>query len=155
MGKHLLSCGLLVLSLLTASARQVQGQENKAGGALQVRVDYSGSGRVDTSHKIYVALWDSPAFTDRSSNGQVIPVQIQAIDSKKGETVFKSVSKSPAYVSVVYDPSGQWDAQSGPPPSGSSLGLYSKEPGKAAPIDVKAGETASVEVKFDDSVKMP
>jgi hypothetical protein len=56
-------------------------------------------------------------------------------------------------VSAVYDPSGQWDAQS-QPPEGSSLGLYSKTPGTPEPIDLKPGKTVSIELAFDDSVKM-
>jgi hypothetical protein len=31
---------------------------------LIVQVSYTGSGKVDESHKIYVALWDNPDFTN-------------------------------------------------------------------------------------------
>jgi len=42
----------------------------------------------------------------------------------------------------------------GPPPPGSSLGMYSKTPGQPAPVKVEAGKTANVELTFDDTVKM-
>jgi hypothetical protein len=32
--------------------------------------------------------------------------------------------------------------------------LYSKEPGKPAPVEVKAGETVTITLAFDDSQKM-
>ncbi len=155
MQKHLACCGLLVLGLLTVSSPQAKGQESKTGGTLQVRVEYTGSGAVDESHKIYVVLWDSPAFVDESSHGQVMPIELKPVNSKVGTAVFNNIAKTPAYISVAYDPNGQWDGASGPPPSGSSLGLYSKSPGKPEPIDVEPGKKAKVEVSFDDSIKMP
>ena len=62
--------------------------------------------------------------------------------------------KVPAYVSAAYDPKGEWDGQSGPPPEGSSLGLYSKTPGQPEPIEIQPGKTATIELSFDDRVKM-
>ena len=35
----------------------------QAGRTVQVDVNYTGSGTVDGSHKIYVALWDSADFS--------------------------------------------------------------------------------------------
>ncbi len=63
------------------------------------------------------------------------------------------MKKTPAYVSTVYDASGNWDAQSAPP-EGSPLGLYSKTAGQAAPINLKPGSTVTVDVSFDDTTKM-
>jgi hypothetical protein len=147
-------CGLLVLGLLAVVSPQAQSQDSKPGGTVQVRVEYSGSGTVDENHKIYVALWDSPAFVEEDSRGKVMPLEVEAVSSKQGTAVFTGVGKNPAYVSAAYDPSGQWDAKSGPPPTGSSLGLYSVSPGKPEPIKVEAGKKVSVDVSFDDSIKM-
>jgi hypothetical protein len=97
-----------------------------------------------------VVLWDSPDFV----TGQAMPVELQSSTDKRGTVKFSNVQKIPAYVSVAYDPTGEWDAQSGPPPEGTSLGLYSKTPGKPEPIDIKPGTTASIELLFDDSIKM-
>jgi hypothetical protein len=147
-------CGLLVLGLLAVASPRAQSQDSKTGATVQVRVNYSGSGTVDENHKIYVALWDSPAFVEEDSQGKVMPIDVQPVSSKHGTAVFTRVSKSPAYVSAAYDPNGQWDAKSGPPPTGSSLGLYSVSPGKPEPIKVEAGKKVSVDVSFDDSIKM-
>ncbi len=57
-------------------------------------------------------------------------------------------------MSVAYDPTGQWEAQS-PPPSGSSLGMYSTNPPTPTAIEVEPGKTAKVKIAFDDSNKVP
>lgn len=135
-------CGALLLGALMISAQQ--------GLTLQVQLNYTGSGTVDDSHKIYVALWDSPGFTDNSAP----PVEVKATASKNGTVTFSDVKKVPAYVSAAYDPTGKWDAQS-PPPSGSSVGMYSKAPPKPDPINITPGKAAKVTITFDDTNKMP
>jgi hypothetical protein len=122
--------------------------QTNAGRTIRVTVTYTGSGTVDASHKIYVALWDSADLQGAT------PVAVQPLDSKKGTVTFSDVAKVPAYASVAYDPTGAWDAKS-PPPSGSSLGMYSKTPPAPDPIDVAPGKTASVAITFNDSVKVP
>lgn len=144
-------CGLALLGLLFASPRWAAAQDTNKGSTLQVHVNYSGSGTVDEKHKIYVVLWDSTAFIDGASR----PVELEPLSSKDGTVTFSEVKKVPAYVSAAFDPNGQWDAKSGPPPpDGSSLGLYSTTPGKPAPVDIAPGKTASIDLSFDDSVKM-
>ncbi len=143
-------CGFVLLGLLFAVPRQAISQDQSKGSTLQVRVNYTGTGTVDEKHKIYVVLWDSMAFVD----GEAMPVELEPSSSKNGTVTFSDVKKSPAYVSAAYDPNGQWDGKSGPPPDGSSLGLYSKTPGKPEPIDIAPGKTATIELSFDDSVKM-
>ncbi len=145
-----LVCGLVFLGLLFAWPRQAAPQDTSKSSTLEVHVNYSGSGTVDEKHKIYVVLWDSPAFV----NGEAMPIELKPTASKHGSVTFSDVKKAPAYVSAAFDPNGQWDGQSGPPPEGSSLGLYSKTPGKPEPIDIAPGKTASIELSFDDSVKM-
>jgi Ca2+-binding RTX toxin-like protein len=134
-------CGALLLSALTISAQQ--------GLTLQVQLHYTGSGTVDETHKIFVALWDSAGFTGDSAP----PVDVKAATSKNGSVTFTDVKKVPAYVSAAYDPTGKWDAQS-PPPSGSSLGMYSKAPPKPEPINITPGKAAKVTITFDDTQKV-
>jgi len=143
-------CGLLILGISAAVCRQATAQEKKAGATVAVRVNYTGSGTVDEGHKIYVALWDSPGFTQ----GSATPLAVKPAASKNETVTFTDVTANPAYASAAYDPTGKWDAQS-PPPSGSSLGMYSKEPGKPAPISGTAGRTARAEISFNDSFKTP
>lgn len=141
-------CAFAFGALLTLPQRAVS-QDSSAGSKLEVHLHYTGSGTVDEKHKIYAVLWDSPDFMQ----GGGMPVDMQSSSSKDGVVTFNNVQKTPAYVSAVFDPSGEWDAQSAPP-EGSSLGLYSKTPGKPEPIDLKAGKTTSIDLPFDDTVKM-
>jgi hypothetical protein len=140
---------VIAAGLLVAVAPQVHSQ-TESGSAIHVTLDYTGSGTVDENHKIYVALWNSPGFTQ----GGGPPVAVQSTSSKTGTVTFSDVKTNPAYVSCAYDPTGKWDAQSGPPPTGSSLGMYSKNPGKPEPIDTAGGKTAAVTIRFDDSMKV-
>ena len=133
-----------VLGIFLATALAVA----QAGRTIQVNINYTGKGTVDSSHKIYVAVWDSADFDSGP------PADVQSLDSKTGTVTFKNVQTVPAYVSTVYEPTGKWDAQS-PPPSGSSLGMYSTKPPAPAPIQVEPGKIATVKVSFDDSVKVP
>lgn len=135
--------GALLLGALIAPAQK--------GLTLQVQLRYTGSGTVDEAHKIFVALWDSPDFT---TNGTP-PVAIKTATSKNGTVTFSDVQKVPAYVSAAYDASGHWDGQSGPPPTGTSVGMYSKAPPKPDPIDITPGKIAKVTISFDDTSKMP
>jgi hypothetical protein len=138
-------CGAL---LFAAGALMAPAQEGKN---LEVQIRYTGSGTVDDNHKIFVALWDSPGFVDGSSGP---PVAVQSTNSKNGSVTFTDVQKVPAYVSVAFDPTGKWDAQSGPPPTGSSLGMYSKAPPKPEPINITPGKTAKAAITFDDTQKV-
>jgi hypothetical protein len=135
-------CGALFLGAVIAVAQSL---------TLQVQVNYTGSGTVDDTHKIFVALWDSPGFIDGSSGP---PVAIKSVTSKSGVVTFTDVQKVPAYVSTAYDPAGNWDGQSGPPPTGASLGMYTKAPPKPEPITIPPGKSAKVALTFDDSKKV-
>ena len=139
-------CATLGLFALLGVCALAQTSANKR--TIQVDVNYTGSGTVNATHKIYVALWDS---LDMNSGP---PVAVLSVSSKRGAVTFSDVQRVPAYVSTAFDPSGAWDAQS-PPPSGASLGMYSKNPPTPAPIDVAPGKTVKVAITFDDSAKVP
>ena len=125
-------------------------QEGSPLRGLKVKVHYKGSGTVDEKHKILVFLFDSPDF----GRSNVMPFAVMSTSSKDGTVTFNDVAKSPAFVGAVYDPTGNYAERQGPPPAGSSLGMHSKTPGQPAPVKVEAGKTTSVELTFDDSVKM-
>jgi len=125
-------------------------QEGSPLRGLRVKVHYKGSGTVDEKHKILIFLFDSPEF----GHSNVMAFAVMSTGSKDGTVTFNDVAKSPAYVGAVYEPSGSYAERQGPPPSGSSLGMYSKTPGQPAPVKVEAGKTVNVELTFDDTVKM-
>ena len=139
-------CSTLGLFTLFTVCALAQTSANKR--TIQVDINYTGSGTVNANHRVYVALWDS---SDMSGGP---PVAVLSVNSKKGSVAFSDVQKVPAYVSAAFDPTGAWDAQS-PPPSGTSLGMYSKNPPNPEPIDVAPGKTVQVAITFDDSAKVP
>lgn len=142
-----------VFLLFSVGAIQLSHAQDKSSskGTLQVKLNYTGSGRVDDKHKIVVFLFDSADFV----RGGAAPFASISAASKDGAVTFNDVGKSPVYVGTVYDPSGQYDGQTGPPPSGSSMGIYKKTQGEPAPLTIEAGKTVTVDVPFDDTVKMP
>ena len=139
-------CTTLGLFLLPATFAVAQTTADSR--TIQVEINYTGSGTVNATHKIYIALCNS---SDMSAGP---PAVVTSLESKKGTVTFSDVQRVPAYVTTAYDPTGAWDAQS-PPPSGSSLGMYSKNPPKPDPIDVVPGNTVKVSITFDDSAKVP
>lgn len=149
MNKSVFTICAAALGLLLASPRPGVCQGSNTASSLQVHATYSGAGTVDEKHKIYVVLWDTPDFI----RGGAMPVSIEPTSSNNAIVTFPDVQKTPAYISSVYDSSGTWDAQSAPP-EGSSLGIYSKAPGKPEPIDLKPGKPTKIDLTFDDSVKM-
>lgn len=146
MSKMNLAAALLLLVAPTQQARE-------KGGTIRVQINYTGTGTVNESHKISVALWDSPDFAQ--PNAQAMPSAVKQVASKNGIVSFPDVQKTPAYISAAYDPTGNWDGASGPPPAGSSLGMYSKAPPKPDPVDVPPGKSTKVTLTFDDGHKMP
>lgn len=141
----ILICGVLLFGAGASISPAQQGLN------LQVEIRYTGSGTVDDNHRIFVALWDSLSFPEGKGGP---PVSVQSTNSKNGTVTFRDVQKVPAYVSAAYDPTGHWDAQS-PPPTGSSLGMYSKAPPTPDPISITPGKTAKVTITFDDTQKVP
>lgn len=139
-----------LLSLLSAQAPQ---SGEPSDSTLQIQLTYSGSGTIDQDHPILVVLWDSPDFVNPGSPAGKPPIAEQRFTSKSGIINFDHVKTSPVYVSCACDPAGNWKGGS-EPPAGSSLGLYSKQPGKSSPIGLQQGETTKVSFTFDDSVQV-
>ena len=139
-----------ILLSATCTLQSGKAQEGSPLRGLRVKVHYKGAGTVDDKHKIVVFLFDSPDFAHK----EVMAFAVMSTGSKDGTVTFNDVVKSPAYIGTVYEPSGSYAERQGPPPPGSSLGMYSKTPGQPAPVKVEAGKTIDVELTFDDSVKM-
>lgn len=137
----------------TAQQQEKKAEEKPAASrSLKVNLNYGGSGTVDAKHKITVFLFDSPDFI--KGDGGVLPFAVMSAETKNGIVAFEKLDLSPVYVVAIYDPTGEYDAQS-PPPSGSSIGLYSKEPGIPEPVKMDPGASAAIDLPFDDTVKMP
>jgi len=118
---------------------------------LEVKLNYTGAGTVDEKHKIVLFLFDSPDFTQ----GNAMPIG-SAMASAKDEVVkFKDIAKGPVYVVAAFDPKGEYDGQSGPPPSGSSLGMLIEGPNAPKAIALEPGKTTTITLTFNDMIKMP
>ncbi|HTU02283.1 MAG TPA: hypothetical protein VMG58_10725 [Candidatus Sulfotelmatobacter sp.] len=142
-----IAAGVLALAFLA----QTQAQEKPATRTLKVKLGYTGSGKVDANHKIFVFLFDSPDFVQ----GGVMPIASQSASAKDATLEFPGLEKSPIFVVAAFDPSGGYDGQSGPPPSGSSMGMYSTTPGQPEGVKIEPGKTVQIDLPFDDSFKMP
>jgi hypothetical protein len=146
-----LTAGLLALALMPLAAQQPKPEEKAAPRTLKLKLNYTGTGTVDAKHQIIVFLFDSPDFVQ----GGVMPMASQSAQAKDATLTFADLATSPIYAVAVFDPTGGYDGQSGPPPSGSSMGMYGKTPGTPDPIKIDPGKTATVELAFDDAAKMP
>lgn len=142
--------GILVTTVLVNVAGPARAQE-KAGRTLKVKLNYTGSGTVDDKHLIQVFLWDSPDFI----SGGAKPIGVKSSPTKNGTVTFAEFDISPVYVSTAFDAKGDYNEVAGPPPSGSSVGLFAKTPGTPEPVKIEPGKTAEIELAFDDSAKMP
>jgi hypothetical protein len=147
-----LALGLTILGCAAAQDKAPDKAPEKAPATrtLKVKLNYTGTATVDDKHKIFVFVFDSPDFVQ----GNVMPVGSQQAASKDGAVTFADLATSPVYAIAVFDPTGQYEGMSAPP-SGSSMGMYGKVPGTPDPIKIEPGETAEIELAFDDTAKMP
>ena len=146
-----LTAGMLVLALMPLAAQQPQPAETPAPRTLKIKLNYTGAGTVDAKHQIIIFLFDSPDFT----SGGVMPMASQSGTAKDATVTFNDLATSPVYAVAVFDPTGGYDGQSGPPPSGSSMGMYGKTPGTPDAIKIDPGKTTEIVLAFDDTAKMP
>lgn len=136
---------LLVMAAFQATA---QSQPAPATRTLKVKLNYTGSGTVDAKHPILVFVFDGPDFQD----GELPPIGQDQASAKNATLTFQEITASPVYVAAVYDPSGNYEGDTLPPPD-ASVGLYATKPGVPAPIKIAPGKTVQVTLSFDDSHK--
>lgn len=154
MRTRLLGLGLILL-IGTASSPFAQAQKPPppppppavaAATTVTVTVTYTGKGAVDAKHNVLVFLFDNPNVGPGSR-----PLGGPQVMQKNGSTVtFKDVSVSPVYVVAVYDELGGYDGVSGPPPAGTPIGMYSKDP-KSPPAPVTPGPKTVLKMSFSDA----
>ena len=78
---------------------------------------YKGKGTVDSSHKLWVYLFDSPNI-----GAGTMPIGQLALEKNGTDAVFDSVAGDKVYVAVAFDESGAMMGD-GPPPTGSPIGI--------------------------------
>ena len=152
MRRMLFAAVWLGLASMAAMAQQPKPETKPAESrTLKVKMNYTGAGTVDEKHKIFLFVFDSPSFMQ----GGAMPIGFGSTAAKDGTVTVANLFVSPVYVTAAFDPTGGYDGMSGPPPSGSAMGLYSKTPGTPEPIKIDPGKTAEITLAFDDSFKMP
>ncbi len=116
-------------------------------GTVKVTVTYKGKGTVDTSHKLWVWLFDTPNIGPGS-----MPLDQLALDKNGADAVFDNVAGDKVYVAVAFDEKGAMMGD-GPPPTGSPIGILMGPDGM--PNGVTPGGKAPVALNFDDTIRMP
>jgi hypothetical protein len=116
-------------------------------GTVKVTVTYKGKGKVDTSHKLWVWLFDTPNIGPGA-----MPIAQVALDNNGGDAVFENVAGDKVYIAVAFDEQGAMTGDA-PPPTGSPVGLLMGADG--TPRGVTPGDKAGTTLTFDDSLRMP
>ena len=116
-------------------------------GTVKVTVTYKGKGTVDSSHKLWVWLFDTPNIGPGAT-----PVAQVSLDKNGTEAVFDGVIGDKVYVAVAFDEQGSMMGDA-PPPTGSPVGLLAGKDG--APSPVTPGDKGLATLTFDDTIRMP
>ena len=114
-----------------------------------VTVNYTGKGPVDAGHAILVFL-----FSDPNIGGQSEPLGPPLVIQENGGSVtFKDVGVSPVYIAMVYNEKGDYTGVGGPPPVGTPVAIYAKDPKDATSpsIPVTPGPKTTVKMSFSDA----
>lgn len=135
---------MVALAVVAMATPAIVAQET---GQLKVTVDYKGAGTVDTTHEVFVWVFDTPNI-----GADAVPIANDAITANGGTLTFNGLPKE-VYLAVAYDEKGDYDGTSGPPPSGTPIAIYGDQ-GVAKAV-ATGGADAVLSVTFDDSTRMP
>lgn len=133
---------LAALILVASLASSTSAQE---AGKLKVVVDYKGHGTVDASHELYIWVFDTPNIT-----GDSVPIASDVLTANGSSANFSGLPKE-VYLAAAFDEKGDYDGSSTPPP-GTPIVIYG-DAGIAKPV--ATGDGSSVNVVFDDTMRMP
>ena len=118
-----------------------------AAGSVKVTINYKGKGTVDSTHRVFVWLFNSPDIGPGS-----IPVAELTVDHNGGVALFEGVVDQRVWIAVAYDEHGVMMGEA-PPPSGTPVGLYVGSDG--VPRAVVPGDSTVAVLTFNDSIRMP
>lgn len=118
-----------------------------AAGTVKITIHYTGKGKVDAAHKLWVWVFDTPNIGPGS-----MPMDQLSLDKNDIDAVFQGIVTDKVYIAAAFDESGSMMGDA-PPPSGTPIGILSGDNG--APIPVTSGATDAVVLTFNDSFRMP
>lgn len=133
-------------TVVAASSRRTDAAEAEAR-TVKVTVHYKGKGTVDSSHRVFVWLFNTPDIGPGA-----IPVAELTVDKNGGAAIFEGVVDEQVWIAVAYDERGVMPGNA-PPPSGTPVGMYVGNDGK--PRAVVPGDSTAAVLTFDDSFRMP
>ncbi|GAB4118792.1 MAG: hypothetical protein Kow001_18450 [Acidobacteriota bacterium] len=134
---------LILAALVCLSALPAFAQETRE---LRVKVSYTGTGTVDSTHGIHLYLFDTPDISAGS-----MPIGMSSAWENGSVVVFSGISSQTVYLAGAY---GDYDPSMGPPPSGTPVSLY--RPGEPTPTPIAMDQAVvEIEFAFDDSFRMP
>ena len=143
--KHVLA--VVAIGLLAAFApSSLNASPGIEAGDVKITVHYTGKGKVDASHKIWVWLFDSPNIGAGS-----MPIEQLSVDKNDTEVLFGGVVAGEVWIAVAFDEQGAMQGDA-PPPTGTPIGILMKD-GK--PLSVSPGEKGIATLTFDDTMRMP
>jgi hypothetical protein len=162
--KSALVCALAVFTLALVP---VNAKAAGNGKTLKVKLNYTGTEKVDQNHRIYVLLFDANPYTSRSlidSTSETAPpapeagvchiLRREAASGRNQVVTFKGLGTSPVFAMAFLDKIGNYDPR-GEPPSGSPMGMYGKSLDQPEQIKLEAGKAVKVVLPFGDSHKVP
>ena len=134
---------IVAMALMAMATPAIVAQES---GQLKVTVNYKGAGTVDTTHEVFVWVFDTPNIGADS-----VPIATDALTANGGTLTFSGLPKE-VYLAMAFDEKGDYDGTSGPPPPGTPITIYDMGVAKAV---ATGGADAALSVTFDDTTRMP
>ena len=149
MKKVLASVVVILLAGLAPAAAVLNAEPSvtNTAGTVKVTVTFKGKGKVDTSHKLWVWLFDTPNIGPGA-----MPIDQISLDTNGADATFENVAGDKVYIVAAFDEQGSMMGD-GPPPTGTPVGILLGTDG--APGSVTPGAKAPVALTFDDSFRMP
>ena len=118
-----------------------------AGGAVTITVHYKGQGTVDSQHKLWIWVFDTPNIGPAA-----MPVREESLAASGGSVLVDGLTEDRVWIAVGYDERGG-STGNAPPAPGSPISIYST--GGGAPTGVATVDRTEAIVTFDDSLRMP
>jgi len=117
-------------------------------GTVKVTVTYKGkAGTVDSSHQLWVWLFDTPNIGPGA-----MPIAQLSLTKNATEALFDGIAGDKVYVAVAFDEKGMMVGE-GPPPTGTPIGILMGADGM--PIGITPGDKGVATLTFDDTIRMP
>jgi hypothetical protein len=115
-------------------------------GTVKVTIHYTGKGKVDAAHKVWVWIFDTPNIGPGA-----MPIDQVSIDKNDTDAVFEGVATEKVYIAAAFDETGAMMGDA-PPPTGTPIGILGAA---GAPSPVTSGAKEPVVLTFNDALRMP